>query len=728
MKTKKTTLILILLMAGLFLTNHEIFPQQTASQLYEKALYLEEAKGELQEAIDIYSQLVENQDAAQSLKAKALLHMGMCYEKLGMQEAVKTYQRLVNNYPTQKDEVAIARERLNRLVQLMAVDQEIPAMPRFTRIKIPSELSWNAASSSDGQRLLLVYDEKLWTMPLSGNLGSDIPGKPIHIGTDDVKVLWAGLSWSADGKTIAFNEDNPQYLQDIPENEKKNQNIYIIPARGGNPEKIVENYCGPRAVSYRISLSPDGRTLAYSSVDEEDESHIYSISVDGSARRKLVDSQAREPVFSPDGKTIAYVEDKERGIRGGNLWTVPASGGNPILVAEAGNAGSPVWSTDASKIAFLDYLNNNKINIIPVDKDGKPTGEKVAIAAPEGTNGVTLLTGWSDNNKIGMIIGRVQCGIYTIPAEGGQAVMVFNGDATQPRWSPDGKLIFFRKEADQNADGWKDHKLAFIPADGGEITNILTIHNDKMGFLPYGMGNRVSPNGQKIVFSGKKTDDDTVYINRYPTTQIWTVSKNGETLSKITDPPIPYSDDSPCWSPDGKSVAFVRTEFKESRMNRYGEMGIYVVNASGGIPKLLISEPEEFIYSINWSPDGKWIAYLRGNKHSNDPGNSTLNIVNVDNGTSRAVGEVSNFIVHTELAWSPDSRRIAFNDMEGEVIKVMSVNDGSVKDIETSLVDARIFHLDWSPDGKRFVFVGYQGGDPEFWFLENFLPPLTSKK
>jgi Tol biopolymer transport system component len=105
-----------------------------------------------------------------------------------------------------------------------------------------------------------------------------------------------------------------------------------------------------------------------------------------------------------------------------------------------------------------------------------------------------------------------------------------------------------------------------------------------------------------------------------------------------------------------------------------------------------------------------------------------LNIVNVDNGTSRAVGEVSNFIVHTELAWSPDSRRIAFNDMEGEVIKVMSVNDGSVKDIETSLVDARIFHLDWSPDGKRFVFVGYQGGDPEFWFLENFLPPLTSKK
>ena len=101
-----------------------------------------------------------------------------------------------------------------------------------------------------------------------------------------------------------------------------------------------------------------------------------------------------------------------------------------------------------------------------------------------------------------------------------------------------------------------------------------------------------------------------------------------------------------------------------------------------------------------------------------------MNIINVDDGISRVVGEVSHFTVHTELAWSPDSRRIAFNDRinEGKVIKVMSVDDGSVKDIETSLVNSRIYHLDWSPDGKRFVFAGYQDGVPEFWLLEDFLP------
>ncbi len=115
MKTNKTTLILILLMAGLFLSSHRLFPQQTASQLYEKALYLEEARGELQGAIDIYIQLAENQDAAQSLKAKALLHMGLCYEKLGSEKARQAYRDVINRYPQQTEETAIARERMTSL-------------------------------------------------------------------------------------------------------------------------------------------------------------------------------------------------------------------------------------------------------------------------------------------------------------------------------------------------------------------------------------------------------------------------------------------------------------------------------------------------------------------------------------------------------------------------------------------------------------------------------------
>ena len=74
------------------------------------------------------------------------------------------------------------------------------------------------------------------------------------------------------------------------------------------------------------------------------------------------------------------------------------------------------------------------------------------------------------------------------------------------------------------------------------------------------------------------------------------------------------------------------------------------------------------------------------------------------------------------MAWSPDSKRIALNDVEGKVIEIITLADGSIEDIKTGLVDVNVYHLDWSTDGERFVFGGFKGGGAEFWFLENFLP------
>ena len=699
--TKKLISILLLSFAGLFFITNTSLSQQTTDQLFEKALFMEEATGDLQQAIDLYQQILKDNPENRNVGARALLHMGICFEKLGLKQARGTYQDVINKYPDQQGEVAIAKGRLNRLLAL----QDVPFKPTFRKSPIPTELSGNLALSPDGQKLLLVSDEKLWIMPLSGNLGSDFPGKPIQLNTDSVKVSWAGFSWSGDGKSIAFNEIR---WQDKPEEEKKNLNIYIVSAEGGIPKKIVENNCVGLAVNYRTSLSPDGKKLAFSTVDGVKQ-HIYTISTDGGVPQRLVDAQAREPVFSPDGKMIAYVEDKNLGGRGGNLWVIPASGGPSTLVAQAGNTGSPVWSPDASKIAFLDYFENKKIYIIPVGRDGKPAGEKITINAPVGASEIRQLTGWSADNKIGAIINRVKYALYTLPEQGGQAALVmYGGSPSQPRWSPDGKQIIFMKGGKRKG-GWPNNKLAFVSADGGEDTNILSVSDDKIGLLPFQTGIRVSPNGKKIVISAGKHDNP-VLINNHPTLQIWTIPIDGGKLIQITKPPVPYTDYSPCWSPDGKSIAFVRSKLIEER-KLYGETGIYTINSSGGEPKFLTSESDA-ICSINWSPDGKYIAYL----------GKSLSVIDVHNGISKEVCKVPRWTVHTELAWSADSKRIAFNDKKGKVIKVISIDDGSIQNIETDLVNTNIFHLDWSPDGKRFVFAGYQGGIPEFWLMENFLP------
>jgi len=199
----------------------------------------------------------------------------------------------------------------------------VPHKPNFRKLQVPTKLSWVMQLSPDGKKIAFASpsDKKLWIMPLSGKLGSEFPGAPVILNTGDVEVDWSGLAWSGDGKWIVFNEDYPT----LKFKEKEGiQGMYIVPAKGGKPKKVYENYRDARIVNYKMSLSPDGKILAFSSVDNK-ECHIHTISVDGGLPKQLVDAQAREPVFSPDGEMIAYVDTKNLGRAGGGLWVIPAS-------------------------------------------------------------------------------------------------------------------------------------------------------------------------------------------------------------------------------------------------------------------------------------------------------------------------------------------------------------------------------------------------------------------
>jgi len=79
--------------------------QQTAEQLYQSGIYKEEVEGDLEKAIVIYEQILKDFLENKTIAAKALYHIGLCYEKLGNQEAQKAYQRLIDEYPGQIQEV-----------------------------------------------------------------------------------------------------------------------------------------------------------------------------------------------------------------------------------------------------------------------------------------------------------------------------------------------------------------------------------------------------------------------------------------------------------------------------------------------------------------------------------------------------------------------------------------------------------------------------------------------
>lgn len=67
---------------------------QLPEKLFQQGLVKEEGEGELQEAIELYNQVVDDESADRALRAKALLHVGICYEKLGQEEAKKNLRKI----------------------------------------------------------------------------------------------------------------------------------------------------------------------------------------------------------------------------------------------------------------------------------------------------------------------------------------------------------------------------------------------------------------------------------------------------------------------------------------------------------------------------------------------------------------------------------------------------------------------------------------------------------
>lgn len=697
--------------------------QQSAEQLYQSGIYKEEVKGELEKAIEIYEKILEDFSQNKSSAAKALYHIGLCYEKLGYQEARKAYQRLIDEYPGQIQEVSLAKARLASLLKTVEL---VPHEPTFRKIRIPTKITGGGdiRLTPDGKKISLVspLSGKLWIMPLSGKLGPDFPGEPVELKTEDVGVEWSAHNWSGDGRWIAFNEDIQ--VEEMQKKEKKgNQGIYVVSSEGGKPKKIYENYRDARVINYRISLSPHGKTLAFSSVDlESNEQHIYTIPVDGGEPKQLVDSQAREPVFSPDGKMIAYVEDKNLGVGGGGVWVVPAKGGTPKLLADAGKASSSIWSPEGDMIAFVDKHDNAaQIHFIPVGEDGEAPGKKISISAPEGIQAVDLLAGWTQDNKIGAVFEKpLEFGLYTVPAEGGRATVVsYGGYPVQPRFSPDGKRIFHFNNANERNSSWQRLAISVVSSEGGHVANLPLESDEKMHIPGWGGGNRVSPDGKMIVFAGKTPKDPGLHFH------IWTLPVEGGKPRKLTESPEEHSDMFPCWSPDGSAVAFVRARLSKNYAEGFGETNIYIVKKAGGEPKPITMESDRVNYSpIAWSPDGKMLAYYSLE--------SSINIIPAGGGKPRVIGQVQSNNVNTELAWSPDSKRIAFNTwlpaVDESGIKVMSLEDRNVVDIKTDLVATSIYHLDWSPDGKKLVFGGYKGGGRELWLMEDFLPLVKGRR
>jgi Tol biopolymer transport system component len=223
--------------------------------------------------------------------------------------------------------------------------------------------------------------------------------------------------------------------------------------------------------AYAPAISRQGNRLAYAI--ERSDANIWRVDLGDTGQNPTVPArliastrEERDPAYSPDGRSIAYVS---RGSGTHEIWMCRSDGSNPVQLTSIGAsvALGPKWSPDGRDIAFSA--------VVPAVK-----GQHIYVISANRGNPRRLTTGkwpfWSrDGQSIYFVSNRSGSSqIWKIPAAGGNAVQITPDGETRdvPQESIDGRHIYYLK-------GWPEHPSVWkAPVAGGEESIVLdSVHN-----------------------------------------------------------------------------------------------------------------------------------------------------------------------------------------------------------------------------------------------------------
>ena len=492
---------------------------------------------------------------------------------------------------------------------------------------------------------------------------------------------------------------------------------------------------------------------------------------------------AHSPTLSKTQVVFAY---------GGYLWTVPREGGDARQLTTGGHEGAPVFSPDGKWIAFTgQYDGNVDVFVMPAD-GGEP---KRLTWHP----GVDIATGWTpDGKKVLFHSNRDSYAdfdrLYTVPVEGGPAEVLpmWRGEAAW--YSPDGTRIAYvpneiwqtswkryrggqttpiyvvrlsdlalekvpRENSNDKDPVWFGDTVYFLSDRNGPVT--LFAYDTKAKTVKQAIANQgldfkslfAGPDalvyeqfGGIYVFNpsnGKPTKVDIRIAGDLPSTrphyenvgdriqnaaispsgmravfeargEIFSVPAEKGDVRNLTHTPAVAERD-PGWSPNGKSIAFFSDES--------GEYALHVVDqsGSGSVKKINLGNPPSYFYGPLWSPDSKKIAYT----------DKRLNLwyVDAEKGTpvKVATDRYDDPTSAMNETWSPDSKWLTYSkELENHLrtVFVYSLETGKESQITDGISDARFPVFD--KGGKSLIFaVSTDVGLSSGWLdLSSFQHPV----
>ncbi|HVQ36948.1 MAG TPA: protein kinase [Pyrinomonadaceae bacterium] len=450
--------------------------------------------------------------------------------------------------------------------------------------------------------------------------------------------------------------------------------LHRVPVQGGVPVKLIVDVDGP------ISVSPDGKQLAFVRGASTGERALMIANADGSEERKLAARTGYDafsfggPAWSPDGKSIAtgaaYTDANGRYLR---VVSVEVADGSvkPITSQKWKGVGRVWWMNDGKGLVFnaSDLARSSTSQLWYLSYPG---GEAHRITRDlQDYDGVTLT---SDSNILVSKQTQTFSSLWIGPtddADQAKPILSHNEDQgmnafyyyrTRFSWLPNGQIIY-TSLLNGTPSIWT------MTAQGTANTQLT----DDSG------GNNfpsMTSDGRYIVFVSDRTGF----------TNVWRMDSDGKNQTQLTT----GEDDSWVWcSPKGTSVVY--------HSGQQGKRTLWRVSVEGGKPEKLTDYPS--VCPVV-SPDGKWISsyYRPGTK---DPWR--LAIIPFDGGPPVKTFEVpQNVFFQSLVRWTPDGLSLAYIRNRDGVsnIWLQPVDGGPARQLSNFKSD-QIFWFDWSPDGGQ---------------------------
>ncbi len=502
--------------------------------------------------------------------------------------------RTLMRFPTQHgDQVAFVAhgnlwvvDRAGGTARRLTADAGQDLMPRY---------------SPDGRWIAFTAhyqgNQDVYVIPAAGGAArrltahSDIvPRAPTRWGPDNMVV-----TWTPDSRNVVFLSRARAWNSwiSLP---------FMVPVSGGLATRLPLDRAG------FISYGPDGHSIAYTRIFRDFRTwkrydgglaqDVYTYDFNSRALTRITDWRGTDSSPMWAGRRIYFLSDRDSHRRA-NIWCYELDSKRfrqvtrftdyDIDFPSLGDAGpgGAITFQQGGHLYVLDLPSETLHQLdVRVPDDGTRTGPrtvKVRDLIRDTDTAQQVDYALSPNGKRALFSARGD--IFTVPAEHGAVrdlTRTSGADEDHPSWSPDGKLVAY------STDGSGEQQIAVRPSAGG-AERVLTHFPTGFFYTPLW-----SPDGGRLAFA----DNDH---------RLWIAGLDGAPPRQVAQDPYREIHDQ-SWSPDGRWLAY-------SLLRPNQQRGLYLYDVAAG-RATLVSRPDDNDQSPSFSPDGKSLYFL-STRHQN---------------------------------------------------------------------------------------------------------------